>query len=114
MQNLPRIETESEARMACQRASYYTGLGQLSVPHGFSHYMVHVLAPIAGVSHSALACVLMLAQARWLEGAADAEYDRLPRLLGREDERFHEVALPARLAHATGDPPQRSYGTVVH
>ena len=93
VENLPRIEAGSEARMACQRASYYTGLGQLSVPHGFSHYMVHVLAPIAGVSHSALACVLMLAQARWLEGAADAEYDRLLRLLGREDERFHEVLL---------------------
>lgn len=93
VENLPRIETESGARMACQRASYYTGLGQLSAPHGFSHYMVHVLAPIAGVSHSALACVLMLAQARWLDGAADAEYDRLLRLLGREQDTFHEIVL---------------------
>ena len=93
VENLPRLETGSDARMACQRASYYTGLGQLSAPHGFSHYMVHVLAPIAGVPHSALACVLMLAQARWLEGAADAEYDSLLSLLGRGDDKFHEVVL---------------------
>ncbi|GAA5163240.1 iron-containing alcohol dehydrogenase [Pseudonocardia eucalypti] len=93
VENLPRLETGNDARAACQRASYYTGLGQLSAPHGFSHYMVHVLAPIAGVPHSALACVLMLAQARWLEGAADAEYHRLLRLLGREGDKFHEVVL---------------------
>jgi maleylacetate reductase len=93
VENLAWAETDSDARMACQRASYYTGLGQLSAPHGFSHYMVHVLAPIAGVPHSALACVLMLAQARWLEGAADAEYQRLLWLLGREDDTFHEVVL---------------------
>jgi len=93
VQNLPRIETDTDARMACQRASYYTGLGQLSAPHGFSHYMVHVLAPVAGVPHSALACVLMLAQARWLEGAGVGAYDGLLALLGRDDDTFDEVVL---------------------
>ena len=46
-------------------ATWYTGMGQFSMSHyhGFSHFMVHVLAPHARVGHSDAACVLMLAQA---------------------------------------------------
>lgn len=93
VENLPAFEDSATARSACQRASFYTGLGQMSATHGFSHYMVHVLAPIADVAHSALSCVLMLAQARWFEGWADDRYGAILALIGRKDETFQEVIL---------------------
>jgi maleylacetate reductase len=58
-------------------------MGQMSVPHGFSHWMVHIVGPLASVPHSEAACVLMLAQARWLEGHAVPQHDNVRRLLGR-------------------------------
>lgn len=80
-----------EARSNCQRASFYTGLGQLSVAHGFSHAMVHVIAPLVGAPHSWTACVCMLAQARWQEGHASEQHRMVLELLGRPDARLHEV-----------------------
>jgi maleylacetate reductase len=58
-------------------------MGQLSVPHGFSHWMVHIVGPYANIPHSDAACVLMLAQARWLEHHASAQHGNVLRLLGR-------------------------------
>jgi maleylacetate reductase len=85
VQNLPRLRdsTDLEAFSNCQLATWYTGMGQLSVPHGFSHWMVHIVGPLASVSHSEAACVLMLAQARWSERHAAAQHGNVLRLLGR-------------------------------
>lgn len=85
VENLPRLRyrTDSEAFSNCQLATWYTGMGQMSVPHGFSHWMVHIVGPLASVPHSEAACVLMLAQARWLEGHAVPQHDNVRRLLGR-------------------------------
>lgn len=84
IENLPLLKDPGnvQARTNCQLATWYTGMGQMSVPHGFSHWMVHVVGPQGSVSHSDAACVLMLAQARWLEGWAVAQHDRLRQLLG--------------------------------
>lgn len=75
----------------CQLAAWYTGMGQMSVPHGFSHWMVHIVGPYAAVPHSDAACVLMLAQARWLQGWADAQHERLLESIGRAGQPFHSV-----------------------
>lgn len=84
VENLPRLHDGGrEAAANCQLATWYTGMGQMSVPHGFSHWMVHVVGPMAGVPHSDAACVLMLAQARWLAQAATAQHAGVLRLLGR-------------------------------
>jgi maleylacetate reductase len=85
VENLPRLKdgAELEAFSNCQLATWYTGMGQLSVPHGFSHWMVHVVGPYANIPHSDAACVLMLAQARWLEHHASAQHGNVLRLLGR-------------------------------
>lgn len=85
VENLPRLRDSSdlEAFGNCQLATWYTGMGQMSVPHGFSHWMVHIVGPLAGVAHSDAACVLMLAQARWLERHAKAQHGNVLRLLGR-------------------------------
>lgn len=85
VQNLPRLRdsTDLEAFSNCQLATWYTGMGQLSVPHGFSHWMVHIVGPLASVPHSDAACVLMLAQARWLEHHASVQHGNVLRLLGR-------------------------------
>jgi maleylacetate reductase len=90
--NLPRLKDsrDLEAFSNCQLASWYTGMGQMSVPHGFSHWMVHILAPLAGVPHSEAACVLMLAQARWSESHASIQHGKLMHLLGRSGP-FSEV-----------------------
>ncbi|MFM5905399.1 MAG: iron-containing alcohol dehydrogenase [Micrococcales bacterium] len=85
IENLPRLRdsTDLEAFSNCQLATWYTGMGQLSVPHGFSHWMVHIVGPLANVPHSEAACVLMLAQARWSEKHAAAQHGNVLRLLGR-------------------------------
>jgi maleylacetate reductase len=106
MQNLPRLRHggDVEALTNCQLATWYTGMGQMSVPHGFSHWMVHIVGPQGGVAHSDAACVLMLAQARWLEGWAQAQHDRIRALLGRSEpfhailEAFlHDIGMPTTL-----------------
>jgi maleylacetate reductase len=85
VENLPRLKdsTDLEAFSNCQLATWYTGMGQLSVPHGFSHWMVHIVGPSAHIPHSDAACVLMLAQARWLQHHASAQHGNVLRLLGR-------------------------------
>lgn len=85
VENLPRLRhnTDFEAFSNCQLATWYTGMGQMSVPHGFSHWMVHIVGPLASVPHSEAACVLMLAQARWLEKYAVSQHENVRRLLGR-------------------------------
>ena len=85
VQNLPRLRdsTDLEAFSNCQLATWYTGMGQLSVPHGFSHWMVHIVGPLANIPHSEAACVLMLAQARWSERHAAVQHGNVLRLLGR-------------------------------
>jgi maleylacetate reductase len=109
--NLPRVQRSRADRAAlsgCQFATWLTGLGQTTMAtyHGFSHWMVHVLAPLAGVGHSEAACVLMLAQARWFEPVARLRYAALMRAMGRPaDASFpdllhgllRELGLPARL-----------------
>ncbi len=77
----------------CQLAAWYTGMCQQSVMHGFSHFMVHVLGPYAKVSHSDAACVLMLAQAKWLEGYAEESHNAIKQKLGRPDETLHSILL---------------------
>jgi maleylacetate reductase len=103
MHNLPRLLDggDAEALTNCQLATWYTGMGQMSVPHGFSHWMVHIVGPQGGVAHSDAACVLMLAQARWLEGWAQAQHDRIRALLGRS-EPFH--AILEDFLHGIGMP----------
>ncbi len=93
MENLPLVQNEpsSAALTNCQLATWYTGMGQMSVPHGFSHWMVHIVGPYGGVPHSKAACVLMLAQAKWLEGWAEPEHGRLSAALGQPDVPFHRI-----------------------
>lgn len=106
IQNLPRLRdsTDLEAFSNCQLATWYTGMGQLSVPHGFSHWMVHIVGPLANIAHSEAACVLMLAQARWSEQHAAAQHGNVLRLLGRTgsfskvlDDLLAELGLPRSL-----------------
>lgn len=87
VENLPRLKDrqDKEAFTSCQLATWYTGMGQMSVPHGFSHWMVHIVGPLANVPHSDAACVMMLAQARWLEKHARAQHGRMLQLLHRTD-----------------------------
>jgi maleylacetate reductase len=87
VENLPRLHdrSDTEAFTNCQLATWYTGMGQMSVPHGFSHWMVHIVGPLGGVAHSDAACVLMLAQARWLERHAKEQHARMLQLLNRRE-----------------------------
>ncbi len=93
MENLPLLSdvTNLDAFTKCQLATWYTGMGQMSVPHGFSHWMVHIVGPYGSVPHSDAACVLMLAQAKWLEGWAVEQHDRLRVGLRKEGQPFHEI-----------------------
>ncbi|QBY56270.1 iron-containing alcohol dehydrogenase [Cupriavidus oxalaticus] len=75
----------------CQLATWYTGMGQMSVPHGFSHWMVHIIGPYGGIAHSDAACVLMLAQAKWLEGWVEPQHARLRAAIGQPDRPFHAI-----------------------
>lgn len=106
IENLPRLKdsTDLEAFSNCQLAAWYTGMGQLSVPHGFSHWMVHIVGPLANVPHSEAACVLMLAQARWSERHAAIQHGNVLRLLGRSgsfadvlDALLKDLGLPRTL-----------------
>ncbi len=106
IENLPRLKDVSdlEAFSNCQLATWYTGMGQLSVPHGFSHWMVHIVGPLANVSHSEAGCVLMLAQARWSEQQASLQHGNVLSLLGRSglfadvlDELLADLGLPRNL-----------------
>ncbi|MCZ8405359.1 iron-containing alcohol dehydrogenase [Achromobacter xylosoxidans] len=107
VENLPRLRKsdDREAFTHAQLATWYTGMGQMSVPHGFSHWMVHVVGPLGGVPHSDAACVLMLAQARWLADCAGERHARVLRLLGRVgpfadvlDDLLKQLGLPRTLA----------------
>ncbi|AGW90532.1 MULTISPECIES: iron-containing alcohol dehydrogenase [Cupriavidus] len=93
MQNLPKLRdtTQRDPFTQCQLATWYTGMGQMSVPHGFSHWMVHIIGPYGGIAHSDAACVLMLAQAKWLEGTATSQHDRLRAALGQPGRPFHDI-----------------------
>lgn len=94
IENLPRIKEnphDENAMHACQLATAYTGMGVMSVTHGFSHWSVHVIGPYADIGHSDAACVMMLAQAKWLEGYATEQHGSILRLLGREDETLYDV-----------------------
>ena len=106
IENLPRLRDNSdlEAFSNCQLATWYTGMGQLSVPHGFSHWMVHIVGPYANIPHSEAACVLMLAQARWSERHAAVQHGNVLRLLGRSgsfadvlNELLADMGLPRSL-----------------
>ena len=94
IENLPRIKNnpnDLEAMHACHLATTYTGMGVMSVTHGFSHWSVHVVGPYADIDHSDVACVMMLAQSKWLQGYADEQHGAILRLLGREDETLYDV-----------------------
>jgi len=93
IENLPRLKKnikDEEAMTNCQFATSLCGLGNMSAVHGFSHWMGHIIGPYASVGHSDTACVLMLAQAKWNEGYADEQYNRVKELLGRE-EPFYQI-----------------------
>lgn len=94
IENLPLIKDNVHDRQAmsnCQFALACAGMAQMCATHGFSHWMVHIVGPYASVGHSEAACVLMLAQARWFEGYADEHFDVIKRILGRENEPFHQI-----------------------
>jgi len=94
IENLPKIYADSndlEAIHQCQVAASLSGVSTMSVVHGFSHWMVHIIGPYADVGHSEAACICMVAQAKWLEGYVDERYNAIKKLLGKEDEAFHEI-----------------------
>ncbi|SEB59346.1 iron-containing alcohol dehydrogenase [Streptomyces melanosporofaciens] len=104
-----------------QRASWLGGVCQMSVPHGFSHFMVHVLAPWAHIGHSETACVMMLAQARWLREHDDPRLAAVAAAMGRPGETLdvilydllRDIGLPTSLREIGVDPEQIS-GVVPH
>ena len=73
------------------RASFLAGMCQLSVPHGFSHFMVHVFAPWAQIGHSETACVMMLGQAHWLRDHDDPRIGQVVEAMGRPGEALDDV-----------------------
>lgn len=92
--NLPKIKANKNNREAmnnCCLATWYAGMGQMSVTHGFSHFMVHVLAPHCDKGHSELAAVLMLANSKWIEKEAADRHGPIKNLLGRENESFYHI-----------------------
>ncbi len=96
IENMPLLKQNSQDLKVlrnCQLAAWYTGICQQSVMHGFSHFMVHVLGPYANVSHTDAACVLMLAQAKWLEGYTDEPHNAIKAKLGRPKETLHGILL---------------------
>ncbi|MDN8617509.1 iron-containing alcohol dehydrogenase [Variovorax ginsengisoli] len=93
VENLPLLKdpANTQAFTNCQLAAWYTGMGQMSVPHGFSHWMVHIIGPYGSIPHSDAACPLMYAQAKWLKGWAADQHARMLRLLQQPTRDFHEV-----------------------
>ena len=97
-----------------QRGSWLGGVCQMSVPHGFSHFMVHVLAPWANIGHSDTACVMMLAQARWFRDHGDPRLAAVAKAMGRPGETLdvilydllREVGLPTTLREIGVEPEQ--------
>ena len=97
-----------------QRASWLGGVCQMSVPHGFSHFMVHVLAPWANIGHSETACVMMLAQARWFRDQGDPRLAAVAEAMGRPGETLdvilydllRDVGLPTTLGEIGIDREQ--------
>ena len=92
--NLPKIKAnkaDREAMNNCCLATWFAGMGQLSVTHGFSHFMVHVLAPHCDLGHSEVAAVMMLANAKWIEEEAADRLRPVKSRLGREDESFYSL-----------------------
>ena len=95
-----------------QRASWLGGVCQMSVPHGFSHFMVHVLAPWANIGHSETACVMMLAQARWWREHNDPRLAEVAAAMGRPEETLdvilydllRGIGLPTSLREIGIDP----------
>jgi maleylacetate reductase len=102
---LGKGDTEA-ALPVLQRASWLGGVCQMSVPHGFSHFMVHVLAPWANLGHSETACVMMLAQAKWFRDHDDPRLAAAADAMGRPGETLdvilldllREVGLPTTLS----------------
>jgi maleylacetate reductase len=110
-QHLSTLAKERESRVALsgvQLATWYTGMVQttMSLVHGFSHWMTHILAPLALASHSETGGVLMLVQARWIEEigcsrhkvilqAIGSSHDRLPSAL---EELLVMLELPTTLS----------------
>jgi maleylacetate reductase len=82
-----------QALAGCQMATWYTGVGNatMSPLHGFSHFMVHILAPQANIGHSETAAVLMLAQARWIEEVGTPHYAAILAATGSRHARFADA-----------------------
>lgn len=94
IENLPKVKANKNDREAmnnCCLATWYAGMGQLSVTHGFSHFMVHVLAPHCDLEHSEVAAVLMLANAKWIEAEAADRHSPIKTALGKADKSFYSI-----------------------
>ena len=94
--NLPKVKADKHDREAmnnCCLATWYAGMGQMSVTHGFSHFMVHVLAPHCDLGHSEVAAVLMLANAKWIEKEAADRHDPIKGLLSRKEDSFYSILM---------------------
>lgn len=94
IENLPKVKinkNDREAMNNCCLATWYAGMGQLSVTHGFSHFMVHVLAPHCDLEHSEVAAVLMLANAKWIEKEAADRQDPIKQSLNKSDQSFYRI-----------------------
>ena len=96
VENLPRVKrdpTDREALTNCQLANWYVGVVVMAMAnqHGFSHALAHVVAPWADIAHSDVACVLMLTQAKWLEGLETSPHTQITELLGRPGVKFSEM-----------------------
>jgi maleylacetate reductase len=98
-----------DALAGCQLATWYTGFGNatMSPLHGFSHFMVHILAPLAHAGHSETAAVLMLAQARWIEQVGTPHYPAILKTIDSKHRRFadalEELLLTLKLPTRLGD-----------
>lgn len=96
IENLPLLnedQTNLEVLTNCQLATWCTAMCKQNVPDGFSKWMVHIVGPYAHVAHSDAACVLMLAQAKWLEGYADESHGAIKQAINRPDESLHDILL---------------------
>lgn len=94
IENLPGLRgatPSQDAINSCTLAASLCGLTQMATIHGFSHWMVHIIGPYANVGHSDVACVLMLAQSKWLQGFADKEHDAIAHAVGRAGEPLHAI-----------------------
>lgn len=113
--NLPELasdELDEDAIAACQMASWCTGMAQTSVPPGVSSHLVTLLAPWASERPSDVACVMMLAQARWFAVTRDDRMSRAADATGRTGESMEvilldllrELGMPTSLGELGIDP----------